>query len=385
MSNYENRYIAFIDILGFKNLVNETVLNKETYKRVKTVINNISNVQKENYEGLFSQDRLDKEVTVFSDSIVISYSNEIHEGFFYILMDLVYICFDLILNGIYIRGGITYGELYHQKNECFGPAMIKAYMLESHSAIYPRIVVDECAIEQSKIFNGDENNKIIESLLCQDKMENFYLDFLSQNQELDEQCDYLIYMKTIKKYTIYNLYQCRSNKKIFKKYKWFAEYYNMTIRKKFKRSCIKNSNLLISQNYLKANTININDAEEIPIFILAEQLLCFIGTYDFISAFPKKITHLIGMFILESKNINYSDNGFEEIKNDSLLAIKQLYKMIRKYCKKINVKTYRMKRIEPDGEITNEDFDKVAQKMAKARKNAYNKILLFQKCKKHFI
>ncbi len=40
-----------------------------------------------------------------------------------------------------IRGGITFGGLFHQDRVVVGPAMIEAYRLESRVAKYPRVVI----------------------------------------------------------------------------------------------------------------------------------------------------------------------------------------------------------------------------------------------------
>lgn len=256
MSNYENRFIAFIDILGFKNIIDKTLMDKEAYQSVLSAVNYISGVRKENYEGFLSKYGIFKEVSVFSDSIVISYSYDINGGLFHILMDLVFISFSLTASGIFIRGGVTYGGVYHKESVCFGPAMIKAYKLESEEAIYPRIVVDEVAIKYDIIYHGSANTpeheaEYLESLLIKGKDGEYYLDFLSQSQEFDESYDYLVAIKKIRNRTIKNLKEYRDIRKIFKKYKWFAKYYNLTIRKLYKRKFIHENDLLIPDKFIK--------------------------------------------------------------------------------------------------------------------------------------
>lgn len=256
MSNYENRFIAFIDILGFKNIIDKTLMDQETYKTVLSAVNYISGVRKENYEGFLSEYGILKEVSVFSDSIVISYAYDITGGLFHILMDLVFISFNLTASGIFIRGGVTYGELYHKESVCFGPAMIKAYKLESEEAIYPRIVVDEVAIKYGIIYHGSANTheheaEYLESLLAKGKDAKYYLDFLSQSQEFDQSYDYFVVIKKIRNETIKNLKEYNNIRKIFKKYKWFAKYYNLTIKKLYKRKFICKNDLLILDKFMK--------------------------------------------------------------------------------------------------------------------------------------
>lgn len=45
--------------------------------------------------------------------------------------------------GFLIRGGISVGKIIHTRNAVFGPALNRAYEIESTMAIFPRIVIDE--------------------------------------------------------------------------------------------------------------------------------------------------------------------------------------------------------------------------------------------------
>ena len=52
------------------------------------------------------------------------------------------------------RGGISVGELHHQKGIVYGPALLTAHQLESQSAIYPRIVLEKDALVKSLQVKG---------------------------------------------------------------------------------------------------------------------------------------------------------------------------------------------------------------------------------------
>ena len=64
----------------------------------------------------------------------------------------------------------------------------------------------------------------------------------------------------------------------------------------------------------------------------------------------------------------------KKLKDDSLLKINGLLVLIHKYTKSTDNGMGVMKRIEPYGEITNEDFDEVRDKMLNARNKAYYSI-----------
>lgn len=42
--------------------------------------------------------------------------------------------------GVFLRGAITKGNLFSDNSKVFGPALNQAYILESQSAVYPRII-----------------------------------------------------------------------------------------------------------------------------------------------------------------------------------------------------------------------------------------------------
>jgi len=53
------------------------------------------------------------------------------------------------------KRGNNNGNLYHKSNLIFGPALIRAYELESKYAIYPRIIVDDQNIKEGTVFSID--------------------------------------------------------------------------------------------------------------------------------------------------------------------------------------------------------------------------------------
>lgn len=59
----------------------------------------------------------------------------------------------LLESGVVVRGGVSMGQAYVGKTgdgPVFGPAMIRAYHIESEEAVYPRIVIDDEFIRRVK-------------------------------------------------------------------------------------------------------------------------------------------------------------------------------------------------------------------------------------------
>ena len=233
-TTYDERFVAFIDILGFKSLIEETITNDAKYQYIQGVLNHISSVQYENYHGIFSEYGVFKEVSVFSDSIVISYPKELSIGcgLFHLLIDVTHLCLDLLEANILVRGGITYGKMYHSEKVCFGPAMIRAYEMEENLAVYPRIIVEQNAILTAFLHMPEEDHYYINNLLSNNG-DYYYLDFLSQCSEFDDEESYIIYMKKVK-YFIETQLKMNHDPKISQKYIWFSNYYNITVTNNFK-------------------------------------------------------------------------------------------------------------------------------------------------------
>ena len=145
MSAYQNRIVAFVDILGFREMVKQTVDSKDEGSKSKKKTQKKEETKKKNFLRL-SRDEIgftgDTKVTLFSDSIVISIDKANSYGVLAIFSTLKKLQIHLIRDQILLRGGIVHGKLIHDKDILLGPALISAYDLESSSALYPRIVID---------------------------------------------------------------------------------------------------------------------------------------------------------------------------------------------------------------------------------------------------
>ncbi len=134
---YNDRIVAFIDILGFESLIKRLGDDGDLHSKLLWALRRIGHYKEIAGKPEYAQKEL--EVSVFSDSIVISSQPE-H------IFDVVWSCVglqsQLLALAILTRGGISMGRTYHQKDILYGDGMIKAYRLESGAAIYPRIIVD---------------------------------------------------------------------------------------------------------------------------------------------------------------------------------------------------------------------------------------------------
>lgn len=233
--SYTNRYTAFIDILGFKELIRRSESDVTIQQLLSQVMNYLAGIRNENYEKKMSD--IGKEVSVFSDSVVISWDGNCPGGGFYTLMDLIFICNALLTVGIFVRGGISYGGLIHDHEgaRCYGPAMVSAYLLESNNAIYPRILVDTSVFEASFRNPGRANTPSMEleylaGLVVKSKLDGlYYLNYLAQPNEFDSPQEYYEHIQRTRTHIITNLMSSRGNHRVYSKYTWFRDYFNSCI------------------------------------------------------------------------------------------------------------------------------------------------------------
>jgi hypothetical protein len=149
---YEPHCVLFLDILGFRDLINK---NMETL-----VFELMQGVQKRVAEinGKNSYTKM----TAFSDSIVLSMSAKADWHVISTIARLASLLQLLFIReGVMTRGGIAIGSLHHEDHVVFGPALNEAYELESEIAIYPRVVISDEAYDRMIAHEVDALTSII--------------------------------------------------------------------------------------------------------------------------------------------------------------------------------------------------------------------------------
>jgi hypothetical protein len=139
---YSERYVAFVDILGFGSIVRGSVRSTVQATKLVGTLDKIAN--RTDPPGIELGPGDDFKALSFSDCTVLS-ENASDQGLLHLLDVLTFFALDLMANGILVRGGLAKGPLYHTEGVVFGPALLDAYALESTIAKYPRILIDRGA------------------------------------------------------------------------------------------------------------------------------------------------------------------------------------------------------------------------------------------------
>ena len=269
MINYENRVVLFLDILGFKSIIDKTC--NSSGEDIPENINELYNVLNSMTEDfVINEKRTSKIVTQFSDSIVISFKEDEKEGIFILFEEIQNLIVKLLSKRIICRGAISYGKLIHNKDMIFGPALVDAYETETKAAMYPRVILDKSIVDigrkyrsyKGKMFDDKTANNVLEYLttqnLSKDTDEKYYIDYFASvvrnnnNSELIKN-----HIENLRTIIIFGLKHKSPDLKV--KYGWMKNKYNVMLDN-FKKnslvefSTIKNKELF---NYLlKLNNIN---------------------------------------------------------------------------------------------------------------------------------
>lgn len=183
MREYKEHFVAFMDILGFKELISHETCESifqvfhEIHNRSHASLN-FNGVQIEAYEKI--QHR------ILSDSVILFVESEVEDSFAALLNVCTRLQVSLIEreNPILLRGGISIGSLYYENDIIYGQGLTEAYLLESKLAKYPRIVFTGNTLEK-----GRQNAKYMFSYIDDpfgefsiDDDDLFYVEYLSEIQ-----------------------------------------------------------------------------------------------------------------------------------------------------------------------------------------------------------
>lgn len=146
---YTNRVIAFIDILGFRELITSISTNPELHDRINHALHRIKIVKPQQISSLKSQDI---EVSTFSDSIAISSTEK---NIFAVIWVSGWLQADLLYVGILTRGAVSRGLLHHQDGILYGDGVVSAHELEQKASFYPRIIISNELLSQYKTLLKD--------------------------------------------------------------------------------------------------------------------------------------------------------------------------------------------------------------------------------------
>ncbi|MCZ7617181.1 MAG: hypothetical protein M5U32_02355 [Myxococcota bacterium] len=177
---YPTAYVAFIDILGFSDLIEKSAEDRSLFEFLRSLLPELRESSGPLLRGLGLDGEVAAaadhalEITAFSDSIVISSTYE--PGGAVLVPEIAALfAFRLLSRGILVRGAIERGSLYHEQGVVFGPALVNAVRAEQSVAIYPRVIL---LPEARRTFAKFAGPPLLTSLPRQDNDGQWFLHFL---------------------------------------------------------------------------------------------------------------------------------------------------------------------------------------------------------------
>jgi len=234
---YRTTLVSFFDLLGFRELV-----RKESPERIAS------------YLGLFRASGEIEELTAttfearsfqFSDCIVrmMPLDSEANRGcpsglLFSEVLTIVHACLEMANRGVPVRGGLTLGDAYFSGSTMFGPAMVRAYELESRLAVYPRVIIDPQLIDalgrepllKKDTHSVSEEADYLRKLLRLDSDGLWFVDFLyAARNEVDDPEQYLELLSNNKRHLEEALADRKILDEVALKALWSARYHNRVL------------------------------------------------------------------------------------------------------------------------------------------------------------
>jgi hypothetical protein len=245
MATYEKAILTHIDIMGFKRLIDESQKDPHS-KRVNDISNTLKTIRTQtSVDGRPTKRGKPAsrfEAINFSDLTVrVSYISQdelLLEALEWELTHLATAQYQLAVQGILIRGGVSYGDIYiekfptevlgHDASIIFGPALVSAYELESTIAVFPRIVIHpELMVEvhRNPAFISDEHIRRGED-------GTYFIDYLRGEcyrgpYTMDDVDNLLQRHKDI---VLLKLKELNGEQRLKQKALWLALYHNSTIK-----------------------------------------------------------------------------------------------------------------------------------------------------------
>lgn len=227
-----NSMVCAIDILGFSQMIVDSCREGYGDKLLKE-INYLINKNKQ----CITPNKYSKgKIKIFTDNMVVAYpiKDDGEQELGEILENVAEYQFNLSLEGLFVRGGVSVGDFYINEDIVFGPALLDAHNTESKIACYPRIVLDEKTVRMlQKHINyydvAPQKNKILI-----DSDGQWFINYLNTIFKYYTECNNDYEFERVQHELLFRhkkkleelLSKYKTNIVVWDKYVWTANYHN---------------------------------------------------------------------------------------------------------------------------------------------------------------
>jgi hypothetical protein len=170
---FERRVVVFYDVLGWRGVTESTQGDAGRIGELRRIILLHHRILNQPVE-------VPVNVSTFSDNVVISVPAD--KNVPYLLREITLMQLLTQSHGLLLRGGVTIGDIVHDKECIFGPGLNRAYDLERTVAKYPRIIIEPDVLKCGEMqgfhdFDGEQH--------FLDPFSESFLDYLTEEGAIE--------------------------------------------------------------------------------------------------------------------------------------------------------------------------------------------------------
>lgn len=175
---YKEYYIAFLDMLGFKNLIRTQPFEKliNIFEKIRYPYNvNSKTIDFSGKDVPNSEKAYRINTKIISDSICLYIEADESIKLFLLISTCCIIQWELLNcdTPIFVRGGVVKGYMYSDGDVIFGEGLTRAYLLEEENARYPRIIMTNNILQPLRTPDSQNGKTTIEHIVFKD-FDGFY-------------------------------------------------------------------------------------------------------------------------------------------------------------------------------------------------------------------
>ena len=249
-ADYEERYVAVVDILGFKELVKKSSSRNQndlpSHQRVSQIyaaLNNDFQSARDYIAHVEQTEDVNLRINTFSDFVVVS-CRASPAGLVLVAIVVLQLCKDWLSKNYLSRGAIAKGLVVHREAQqdnlsavVFGPAFVRAHEIESNISNFPRVILcpaarkdwEECVDDRkgshrkyAPLIHRCEDGPYCVDLFCQIREKGFRIGG-KRKQPLES--------RQFRDALQFHLNESLDEPRFYSKARWLAEHFNSAVKK----------------------------------------------------------------------------------------------------------------------------------------------------------
>ncbi|MGL4772187.1 MAG: hypothetical protein ACRC2K_01360 [Clostridium sp.] len=227
-----NSMVCAIDILGFSEMIVDSCSKGEGNR----LLNEISFLINKNKQCIIPNKYSQGNIKIYTDNMIVGYpiKDDGEEELDEILNNVSEYQFNLALEGLFVRGGVTVGEFYINEDIVFGPALLDAHNTESKLACYPRIILDHKTVGRLQRYINNYKDAPQHKKILIDSDGQWFLNYLNTIFNCYKECNDEYEFKRVQvdlllrhKEKVEEMLDLnKKNIRVWDKYVWTANYHN---------------------------------------------------------------------------------------------------------------------------------------------------------------